>query len=890
MYSRTATQFDLMMKTIMIVLFVFGLFIFFVDVTKAAELWVTNPALCPATSPSFPGQNCTPQNICGDLSGTAQCFTTAGLIPPSVSSTSNVNYSSSFSGGYLINCFATDDGAGARCDNNGNFWCDRNETCYGTNHKETVCTENVWGTSACGNNCISGYQDCDATPSVCEVQTNSTNCSVGANNNIGASCTCQCDTNYVDCNASGPGAGDGCEVNVGVTTCTGAGGLQGVYNGSCQCIIATSTFVTGIEAIFATTSPLLWGRQYGEGDLINFGNATSSNIFIVKNDGTVFMTSTSATSSAPNQFYNYNGDLYWGETKLNTGGGVYTAGSGLNLSGYEFTVSTTQDFSWSGQHTFNMTTTFPLGVWGADGKVGINTTTLNYALNVQMDVGTYGGFGIYGSNGNLLGGFGNMDFTGVTSNGAVGLYYENFDPSQPHTMLAASGHSFFASSTLAIGSTTGDDGWDSMLMVEGGMHIENGVLRFNGNAGVQRQILMVSSSGYPEWTNTSSLGMIPSGTRGQILYYASNGNVLTATSAIFVSSTSGYVGINTVNPRASLEVDGNFTSVLLNNGSVIVRKDDSPSIGSWARAMLNFQEDDSTTIYQIGARGNDNTFNYGYLGYAYNSTTIRWYQNKIVSFDGNVGIGTTTPGATLTVDGQMLITQTSTMHNVMPEITETYSLGNSLLRWLTGWFKNLFADEATIVSSTIITANIGTSTIANATITSSTITNLNVTNATFTAQVAFQATSTHNSGIRSNLYCDVNGTNCFDPTLGWVVPITDVTTTPITTNGDFSSGILKGYQAANAICNYYYPGYHFCFSGEIISFIRVNNFSKFSGLPQAWIAEGPPGYTAYANDCGGYTTSSLNYLGAFWEYTGTVGGGQGWLSTCVSSKAISCCK
>lgn len=938
MYSRTTTQFDLMMKTIMVVLFMFGLFVFFVDVSKAAEFWVTNPALCPVTSPSFPGQNCTPQNICGDLGGTAQCFTTTGLIPPSVSSTSNVNYTGSYSGGYLINCFATDDGVGARCDNSGNFWCDRNETCYGTNHKETVCTENVWGASSCGNNCVSGYQDCDATPSICEVQTNSTNCSGGANNNIGAACTCQCDSGYVDCDASGAGSGNGCEINVGITTCTGAGGLSGVYDGSCQCVIATSTFVTGIESIFATSSPLLWGRQYGEGDLINFGNATSTNIFVVKNDGTVFMTSTAATSSVPNQFYNYNGDLYWGDTKLNSSGGVYTAGSGLNLNGYEFTVNTSTDFIWSGQHTFNTTTTFPNGIWSSDGKIGIGTTTPQFTLSIKTSI-AQDGVAIFDGNDNGVIGFG-ADQTGSGS-------FAIFNNGNYAVVLNGNGgYSFIDSGNFGIGTTTPDykftlDG-DGFFMARG--------LSSNPIYNPQGDTLTQTGEGtrtffYPRKAAFRAGGIVDMSVfpEGAFDYLFTNevdqwddANIGLGSFAANVNNkasgdgSSAFGVFNTAYGQSAFigggvgNIAGNMASIIggrdnkaLNWHSFIGGGYENTALG-WASAVVSGKNNTSTGEYSFigGGEYNEaigrssvafgeqmtvfatNSFGINLFGSGISSTLAQ--DNTFAVMGGNVGIGTTTPLVKLAIDGEMLVTQTSTMRDVIPERDNEFNLGTTLLRWLTGWFRNLFADEATIVSSTLVNANIGTSTIANAIITSSTltsttivnaeITNLNAVNATFTSQVAFQATSTHNSGIRSNLYCDINGANCFDPSLGWVVPIADVTTTPVTTNGDFSSGTLKGYQAANAICDYNYPGYHFCFSGEIISFIRLNDISKFNGLPQAWIAEGPPGYTAYANDCGGYSTSSVTYLGAFWEYDGTTGGGQGWLVGCNNLRAISCCK
>ncbi len=353
--TNKATQFDLMMKTIMIVLFVFGLFVFFVDVTKAAD-WVNDPNNCPIEyAPE--GVSCSGGNVICGVSGAA-CIDPALIVKRTVDSSGSQSlHSGSFGGGYLVNCTAIRDTNGSPyCDNNSQYWCNRDDSCY-DDKIQTICKASTWaeesGAFTCATislnsntGCISGYTNCSSTVAGCETP-------------IGASCT--------------------------------VGGLTGSLNASCSCIVPTQNFVTGIEALFSTSSPLLWGRQYGEGNLISFSNATSSNIFVVKNDASIFMSSTLATTT-DKYFYNYNGDLYWGDMKLGTGGGVtYTAGSGLNLAGYEFTVDTSSNFIWSGQHTFNATTTFPLGVWSADGKVGIGTSTPDFSLSVVGDINVTGG-------------------------------------------------------------------------------------------------------------------------------------------------------------------------------------------------------------------------------------------------------------------------------------------------------------------------------------------------------------------------------------------------------------------------------------------------------------------------------------------------------------------
>jgi hypothetical protein len=113
-----------------------------------------------------------------------------------------------------------------------------------------------------------------------------------------------------------------------------------------------------------------------------------------------------------------------------------------------------------------------------------------------------------------------------------------------------------------------------------------------------------------------------------------------------------------------------------------------------------------------------------------------------------------------------------------------------------------------------------------------------------------------------------------------------VGTTTASYDGNISYSGSIGYRAANLICNAQYTGAHFCQTGEILNTIVANQISTFSGT--AWIAEGPPGYTANSNDCSGYTTNDNTYLGAFWELLST-SGGKGWLTNCAQTKPLACC-
>ena len=117
-----------------------------------------------------------------------------------------------------------------------------------------------------------------------------------------------------------------------------------------------------------------------------------------------------------------------------------------------------------------------------------------------------------------------------------------------------------------------------------------------------------------------------------------------------------------------------------------------------------------------------------------------------------------------------------------------------------------------------------------------------------------------------------------------------VGTTTATTDGDFTAGSFSGYQAANDMCNSEYPGSHFCRTNEVLGTIIYNDIGNWgNNTSNAWIAEGPPGYTYDSNDCNGYTSSSGTMLGAFWLFNSD-GGGAGWLVNCSMVKPLACCK
>ena len=114
-------------------------------------------------------------------------------------------------------------------------------------------------------------------------------------------------------------------------------------------------------------------------------------------------------------------------------------------------------------------------------------------------------------------------------------------------------------------------------------------------------------------------------------------------------------------------------------------------------------------------------------------------------------------------------------------------------------------------------------------------------------------------------------------------------TSTATTDGAFSYSGYVGYEAGNHICADEYAGSYMCRTHEILQTIEQDDISYWGDdISNAWIAEGPPGYTYDSNDCNGWTDNNSAKLGAFWLFNSN-GGGAGWLVNCAMVKPVACC-
>ena len=253
--SKTTVRVNFLIKTIMVVLFMLGALVFFVDITKAAN-WKADPTLCPTTYSGQKGSS--GEVMCGLTGGVAQWYSSSLLFNAVPSVSSSINTGGGTYGGYVVDCDAYDSSA-PRCDNSGSFWCSPSSTCN-TIHVTTVCKPNVWASA--GNASV-----CSSSP---------------------AYDNSKCISDWLDCDGN---LTNGCEVNDGGICTVNMGGnmVSGTYSG-CSCIPDSKYFITGNLAIASTTfdTPLLWGKQYGAGDLINITrNGTATSSFVVFNSGQV---------------------------------------------------------------------------------------------------------------------------------------------------------------------------------------------------------------------------------------------------------------------------------------------------------------------------------------------------------------------------------------------------------------------------------------------------------------------------------------------------------------------------------------------------------------------------------------------------------------------------
>ena len=339
----------------------------------AVTYYVNSPTSCPSSdATNFPGQSCVPNNICGAISGIAQCYNNSLINPPNYNTLTESDYG--ISPGYGVDCYAA-----TTCNNP---ICQRNNTYQNVNHKKTGCTAHAWGTAYMSTSCTNGYLDCDGNPSVCEVQVGVTAWTQPHSTYLTCS-TAQCASGYQACNGDTPTA-NGCNYQTGVTTCTAPGGGPGVIGAGCSCVaLPQSTFLTNTSAA-GYGNYLLYGVQTNpQGWLVNLSGSSSS--FTINASGTAAF---SGTTTAP--CFSVDGITCIGNTSgywLDNGVNLVATGSegiiATATPSYMATGTEIGDIA-GGTYTIFDTKYFPL--------IGINVPVINWSGGIG---GIQGALNIY---------------------------------------------------------------------------------------------------------------------------------------------------------------------------------------------------------------------------------------------------------------------------------------------------------------------------------------------------------------------------------------------------------------------------------------------------------------------------------------------------------------
>lgn len=124
-------------------------------------------------------------------------------------------------------------------------------------------------------------------------------------------------------------------------------------------------------------------------------------------------------------------------------------------------------------------------------------------------------------------------------------------------------------------------------------------------------------------------------------------------------------------------------------------------------------------------------------------------------------------------------------------------------------------------------------------------------------------------------------------------------------NGTFNAA--SDYLGVNKFCsqeglaspNLTLAGSHICTPDEMMNSynhgtVDVSPVYTYSASKMLWINNGPPGYTANANDCNGWKSTTVGTdpespnFGAVWNFTSTAKAGG--LTPCKIGKKFACCK
>ncbi|MFI5348087.1 MAG: hypothetical protein ACHQ2Z_00965 [Elusimicrobiota bacterium] len=173
-------------------------------------------------------------------------------------------------------------------------------------------------------------------------------------------------------------------------------------------------------------------------------------------------------------------------------------------------------------------------------------------------------------------------------------------------------------------------------------------------------------------------------------YYPAPSGVYTqmiTTGNTFLARDNGKVGVGTPSPGQELDVAvpaGGTTANIRASGELISTMSDGSALGQLRMIAGNygafFRNDGADTYFLLTTSGNQyagwNTLRPFRVNDASGDVYLNGASLYVRASDGHVGIGTTTPGLPLDVNGQVRVSQNITLGNNPPPGTGNYLYGN----------------------------------------------------------------------------------------------------------------------------------------------------------------------------------------------------------------------
>jgi hypothetical protein len=384
-------------------------------------------------------------------------------------------------------------------------------------------------------------------------------------------------------------------------------------------------------------------------------------ILFVRNDGSISVATTTMTAGQ----FTVNGNLYvTGNFTANIPAPNVIAGV-FNNQGSPMPFSFISSLGVATGSTFGLPAA--LSVYGGgyfSGSVGIGTTTPAYKLSVQGDInltGNYYDSGVQGitascPSGQVLatttvsGGIVTGGSCVTLSSGAITSLNGISGASQPSQTFATTTNTGPSINIVSSGSTH-TFSLSSNLTTIGGLAATKGnLIAGNGSwqaltVGANGKVLMASSTAANgvSWEAVSTGGLSGSGANGQVTFWTA-ASTLAGSNNLFWDNTNNRLGIATTSPAYALDVVGSIRatgSLSGNYAGAVPAANVSTGVFNNQGSPMPFSFASSLGVATGSTTGLPATFSvYGTSYYTATST-----------FLGNVGIGTATPSANLTVYG-----------------------------------------------------------------------------------------------------------------------------------------------------------------------------------------------------------------------------------------------